>query len=80
MFVQLECYAAPGAGPLSVTVELLSTDGNRLLSLPNPEVNDDRTRFELPVRGLGKGTYLLRVRGEVGDQQTEHVVAFKVTP
>ena len=80
VFVQLESYAAPGAGDLSVTAELLSADGKRLLSLPNLEVKDGKTRFELPVRGLGKGTYLFRARAKVGDQQAEHVVGFKVIP
>ena len=80
MFIQLECYAAPGAGDLAVTAELLSADGKPLLALPNPEMKDGKTRFEMPVRGLGKGTYLFRARAKVGDQQVEHVVGFRVTP
>ncbi len=80
VFVQLECYAAPGAGDLSVTAELLSADGKGLISLPSLEIKDGKTRFELPVRGLGKGTYLFRARAKVGDQQVEHVVGFRVIP
>ena len=80
VFIQLECYAAQGAGDLSVTAELLSADGKGLLSLPNLEIKDGKTRFELPVRGLGKGTYLFRARAKVGDQQVEHVVGFRVIP
>jgi VWFA-related protein len=80
VFIQLECYAAPGAGDLSVTAELLSADGKALLALPNLEIKDGKTRFELPVRGLGKGTYLFRARAKVGDQQVEHVVGFRVIP
>jgi hypothetical protein len=34
----------------------------------------------MPVRGLGKGTYLLRARAKVGEQQMEHVVGFRVIP
>ena len=54
-------------GDLSVTAELLSADGKALLSLPNLEIKDGKTRFEIPVRGLGKGTYLFRARAKVGD-------------
>ena len=80
VFVQLECWAASGAGEPSVTAELLSAEGKGLLTIPNLELKDARTRFELPVRGLGKGTYLLRARAKVGDQQVEHVVGFRVIP
>ena len=80
VFVQLECYVAQGAGDLSITAELLSADGKALLSLPYLESKDGKTRFEIPVHGLGKGTYLLRARAKVGDQQVEHVVGFKITP
>jgi VWFA-related protein len=80
VFIQLECYAAPGAGPLSVTAELLSADGKGLFSLPELEMKEGKTRFEIPVRGLGKGTYLFRARAKVGDQQMEHVVGFRVIP
>jgi hypothetical protein len=80
VFIQLECYAAPGAGPLSVTAELLSADGKGLRSLPDIEMKEGRTRFEVPVRGLGKGTYLFRARAKVGEQQMEHVVGFRVIP
>jgi VWFA-related protein len=80
VFVQLECYVAPSAGPLSVTAELLSADGKSLLQLPDLEIKDGRTRFEIPVRGLGKGTYLLRARAKAADQQSEHVVGFRVIP
>jgi hypothetical protein len=80
VFVQLECHAAAGAGAVSVAAELLSADGKGLLPLPNLEIKDGRTRFEIPVRGLGKGTYLLRVRAQVGDQTSEHVIGFRVIP
>ncbi len=80
VFIQLECYAAPDAGDLSVTAELLSADGKALLALPNLEIKDGKTRFEMPVRGLGKGTYLFRARAKVGDQQVEHVIGFRVIP
>lgn len=80
VFIQLECYAAPDAGDLSVTAELLSADGKALLALPGLEIKDGKTRFEMPVRGLGKGTYLFRARAKVGDQQVEHVIGFRVIP
>jgi VWFA-related protein len=80
VFVQLECYAAAGAGDPSLTAELLSADGKGLLALPDLEIKDGKARFEIPVRGMGKGTYLLRARAKVGDQQVEHVVGFRVIP
>ena len=55
-------------------------DGKDLLSLPVPELTAGKCRFELPIRGLGKGTYMLRVRAQLGDQQSEHVTAFRVIP
>jgi VWFA-related protein len=80
VFIQLECYAAPGAGPLAVTAELLSADGKGLRSLPDIEMKEGKARFEIPVRGLGRGTYLFRARAKVGEQQMEHVVGFRVIP
>ena len=80
VFVDLECYSSPGAGPVAVAAELLSADGKDLVSLPVPELNGGKRRFELPIRGLGKGTYLFRVRAKLGDEQVEHVTAFRVIP
>jgi hypothetical protein len=80
VFIQLEGYAAPDAGDLAMTAELLSADGKGLRALPNLEIKDGKTRFEIPARGLGKGTYLFRARAKVGDQQVEHVVGFRIIP
>jgi VWFA-related protein len=80
VFVDVECYSASTAGLPTVTAQLLSADGKHLLSLPVPELNVGKTRLELPIRGLGKGTYLLRVRAQVRDAQSEQVTAFRVTP
>ena len=80
VLVDVECYsAAPGATAV-VVAHLLSADGKELLSLPVPELSAGRARLELPVRGLGKGTYLLRVRAQAGNARSEHVTAFRVIP
>jgi VWFA-related protein len=80
VLVDVECYsAAPGATP-TVVAHLLSAEGKELLALPVPELKAGRSRLELPIRGLGKGTYLLRIRAQVGDARSEHVTAFKVIP
>ncbi len=78
VFVDVECYA--GAAAPVITAQLLSADGKPLLPLPVPPLQAGKARLELPIRGLGKGTYLLRVRAEAGGAQTEDVTAFRVTP
>jgi VWFA-related protein len=80
VFVDVECYTAAGVEALAMAAELLSADGKGLLSFPITELKGGKARIELPVRGLGKGTYLFRVRAKVGDTLVEHVTAFKVTP
>lgn len=80
VFVDAVCYTgASGAKPVA-TVELLSADGKPLLSLPVPPLQAGKARIELPIRGLGKGMYLLRVRATLGEAQSEQVTAFRVTP
>lgn len=79
VFIEVEEYAPAAAAP-TVTAELLSADGKPLLTLPVPQVQSGKARFELPVRGLGKGTYLLRVRAAAAGAQAESVSAFRVTP
>jgi hypothetical protein len=59
---------------------LLSADGKELLALPVPDLNAGKARLELPLRGLGKGTYMLRIRAQSGDALAEQMVGFKVTP
>lgn len=80
VFVDLECYASAAAGEPAVVVQLLSADGKPLLPLPVPPLQAGKARVELPLRGLGKGTYLLRVRAEAGGAKAEHMMAFRVTP
>jgi VWFA-related protein len=80
VFVDVECYTgAVGATPV-LTVQLLSADGKPLLTLPVPPLQAGKARVELPIRGLGKGMYLLRVRAAVGVTQSEQMTAFRVTP
>jgi VWFA-related protein len=80
VFVDAECYTgAVGAMPV-LTVQLLSADGKPLLTLPVPPLQAGKARVELPIRGLGKGMYLLRVRAAIGEAQTEQMTAFRVTP
>jgi VWFA-related protein len=80
VFVDVECYTGAAAPAPAITVDLLSADGKPLLALPVPPVQGGKARLELPIRGLGKGTYLLRVRAEIGQARSEHVTAFRVTP
>lgn len=80
VFVEVECYTVASAGTPALTAQLLSADGKELLSLPVPELNSGRARLELPIRGLGKGTYLFRVRARAGEARAEQVTAFRVTP
>ena len=72
--------AALNTPPSAALARLLSADGTPLLLLPVPPLQAGKARLELPVRGLGKGTYLLSVRAEAGGAQSEHVMAFRVTP
>jgi hypothetical protein len=80
VFVDVECYASAAASAPVITAQLLSADGKPLLSLPVPSLQAGKARLELPIRGLGKGTYLLRVRAEAGGAQADHIMAFRVTP
>lgn len=80
VFVDVECYATSPEAPPVVTAQLLSADGKELLALPVPDLNAGKARLELPLRGLGKGTYMLRVRAQSGDARAEQVVGFRVTP
>jgi VWFA-related protein len=80
VFVDVECYTGAAAGDPAIAAQLLSADGTPLLSLPLPPLQAGKARLELPIRGLGKGTYLLRVHAEAGGAQSEQVVAFHVTP
>jgi hypothetical protein len=50
------------------------------MPLPVPPLQAGKARLELPIRGLGKGTYLLRVRAEAGGARADHIMAFRVTP
>ncbi len=80
VFVDVECYTRAGSPTPSLTVQLLSTEGQPLVALDAPPLQSGRARFELPVRGLGKGTYLVRLRATLGGAQAQQVTAFKVTP
>ena len=80
VFVDVECYAGAAASAPVITAQLLSADGKPLLPLPVPPLQAGKARLELPIRGLGKGTYLLRVRAEAGGAQAVHIMAFRVTP
>jgi VWFA-related protein len=80
VFVDVECYAGDAASAPVITAQLLSADGKPLLPLPVPPLQAGKARLELPIRGLGKGTYLLRVRAEAGGARADHIMAFRVTP
>jgi VWFA-related protein len=80
VFVEVEVFQAPGGEAPEVLGELLSAEGKGMLSFPISELKAGKQRIELPVRGLGKGTYLFRVRARAGEVQVEEVTAFKVTP
>ncbi|HEX7486413.1 MAG TPA: VWA domain-containing protein [Vicinamibacterales bacterium] len=80
VFVDVECYSTAANASPAITAQLLSADGKELLALPVSELHAGRLRLELPIRGLGKGTYMFRVRARVGDAQSEQVTAFRVTP
>jgi VWFA-related protein len=79
VFVDLECHTANNASA-EAAAELLGADGKPLLSLSVPELKEGKARLELPIRGLGKGTYLLRIRAHLGANASEQVTAFKVVP
>jgi VWFA-related protein len=80
VFVDAECYSGAATTAPVLTMELLSADGKPLLALPVPPLQAGKARVELPIRGLGKGMYLLRVRAAAGEAQSEQVTAFRVTP
>lgn len=66
--------------PVTFDVHVLSREGKELTELPVPAAEGGRLRFELPVRSLGVGTYLLRVRARAGGPTTEWLSAFRVIP
>jgi VWFA-related protein len=80
VFVEVQYYTKPGVEEPSVVADLLSSEGKGMLSFPITELKAGRTRFEMPVRNLGKGTYMLRVRAKSGELQVEDVTAFRVIP
>ncbi len=79
VFAEVQYYTAGGQEPI-VVADLLSAEGKGIMSFPITELKAGKARFELPVRNLGKGTYIFRVRAKLGDQQVEDVTAFKVIP
>jgi VWFA-related protein len=80
VFSEVQCYTAAGGPEPIVVVELLSAEGKNIMSFPVADLPGGKARVELPVRNLGKGTYLLRVRAKAGEAQVEDVTAFKITP
>ena len=80
VFVDIECYGGTAGVAPVVTAQLLSADGKPLLGLPVPPPQAGKARLELPIRGLGKGMYLLRIRATGGGAQSEQMTAFRVTP
>jgi len=80
VFVGVQYYTGPGVAEPSVVAELMSSEGKSMLSFPITELKAGGTRFEIPVRNLGKGTYMLRVRARSGALQVEDVTAFRVIP
>jgi hypothetical protein len=76
----VQCYTGPGVADPIAVVELLSAEGKGIMSFPVSELPGGKSRLELPIRNLGKGTYLLRVRAKSGEMQVEDVTAFKVIP
>jgi VWFA-related protein len=80
VFAEVQVYWDRAVEGLAVGAELLSAEGKGIASFPLTELTGGRARLELPVRSLGKGTYLFRVRAKLGDVQVEDVTAFKVIP
>jgi VWFA-related protein len=80
VFAEVQVYWAGAPEGLAVAAELLSAEGKSIVSFPISELTGGRSRVELPIRSLGKGTYLFRVRSKLGDAQVEDVTAFKVIP
>jgi VWFA-related protein len=80
LFVETECYTADPAATPEITAHLVSSEGKELLEFQLPSPPQGKLRFEVPIRGLGKGMYLIRIRAKVANGNTEQVVAFNVTP
>jgi VWFA-related protein len=80
ILVEVDCYRSQPTAEPAVDVALLSAEGQDLAPLTGPTPVQGKLRFELPIRGLGKGTYILRIRAKVGDAQAEQLVTFRVTP
>lgn len=72
--------SAQSGAPVTFEVHILSREGKELTDLPVPAPEAGRLRFELPVRSLGQGTYLLRVRARAGGSATQWLTAFRVIP
>lgn len=80
VFVEAECYTAKAGETPTAAAYLLSADGKPLLDLKLPALVNGKARVEIPVRALGKGTYLIGIRAQLGGMTAEQVVAFLVEP
>jgi VWFA-related protein len=77
--VDLQIVTAPGVDA-DVTAELLNADGQVLVPLPVPALEDGTARFELPISSLAQSTYILRLRAKAGAYEAEQHDAFRVVP
>jgi hypothetical protein len=75
--VYVDASAAPEAGEVQATAELLNKAGQPLAPLPC-DVSGGRVRVDLPLTSLVPSTYLLRVRVVAGERSAEQVAAFDV--
>jgi VWFA-related protein len=79
VLVEVHVVTAPGA-TADVTADLLNADGQALVPLPVPALEDGQARFELPVSSLAQSTYILRVRARAGESEVEQHDAFRIVP
>jgi VWFA-related protein len=77
VFVEVDCYVAPGQTP-SVVVDLLNGKGELLTALPPPAVTNGRARVSLPISSLAPSTYVLRLTARAGDRESQERIAFQV--
>ena len=50
------------------------------MTLPVPAAASNKARFELPLQSLAPAVYILKVRAQTADQDTEQLVPFRIVP
>ena len=80
VFMDVQYYTAQADAAPEMSLHLLSADGRELVPLQLPPLAGGKARLELPVRNLGQGTYILRLRARLGDARVEQLVAIRIVP